>query len=245
MAMKFLPVGYLAISEAFYEFCENHADVVEAAKRKPDERKEPKEYLKWVGTEHQAAMNNAVSNFVGLFSAGDLNPIVLHDDKELAVPDDYWRRGFADLTLLSDGRLCGLATDDEYPHLDGCPVVLLREQWEAWKTDPTPRRKEWELWKTAPALSKTNDDGAADVRSAQPSPPPNAHKVPTKKQTEDWYKARVKQLQREGVRPSREDDEVAAKEEMGISRPRARELRKRFAPVEWQDAGRPRESGEK
>jgi hypothetical protein len=137
MTMKFLPADYLAINDAFSEFCDTRAAMVEVLKRKPDERTETKKYLKWVSTEYEAAISSAESDFIGLFHPGELTPIVLYDGKELVVPEDYWlprgHNSFANMTLRAGGRLEGPALDDGNRHLHDCPVVLRREEWDSWK----------------------------------------------------------------------------------------------------------------
>ena len=59
--------------------------------------------------------------------------------------------------------------------------------------------------------------------------------------TDKWYQGYLQNLIADGMTSSREDDLRAAREAFGkaIPRERLRELRRRFAPPEWQKGGRP------
>jgi hypothetical protein len=59
-----------------------------------------------------------------------------------------------------------------------------------------------------------------------------------REEAECWYQQRVKECQEKGLRPSRGEDEQEG-QDRGYSRERVRKLRSKYAPSEWQKAGKP------
>ena len=83
---------------------------------------------------------------------------------------------------------------------------------------------------------------AAATTNASPEPPglekSKAKRPLDKASVETWYRERVAAAQAAGVRLSRNEDQRAGRE-VGLGRDRVRELRREFAPPEWQDGGAP------
>ena len=74
------------------------------------------------------------------------------------------------------------------------------------------------------------------------------HKTPKKRRysrakAEREYQARVKNWPADERPPSRLDDESWLKKEFGVPRDKAREIRKKHAPPEWQKSGAPKSGG--
>ncbi len=125
---------FIVIEKAFEEFCEADPKLSKLDSTNPGPKSEKfNEWYKQFDPAHDAA----IERFVKLFCEKILVAIVLHDDKELVLPPEYWASPLASLTFTK-GKVQGLLLDDPNRHLENSPVVLRRVDWEKWINDATP-----------------------------------------------------------------------------------------------------------
>ena len=119
---------FIGIEQAFAEFCEADPKLSDLDSICPGLKS--KKYNEW-RNQYGPAYDAATERFVDLFREKVLVAIVLHDDKEIVIPPEFWASSLASLTFTK-GKLQGLEHDNPDRYLENSRVVLRRKDWEKW-----------------------------------------------------------------------------------------------------------------
>jgi hypothetical protein len=170
--------------------------------------------------------DNATADFLGKLKRGELLAWARERTPWggwIEIPPDAWE-------ALSDRDIewsCGTL----FPLFPDKSVYSIRV---------TPAKTDDSLRMCDRDVTVSTADANPMVEPATPVARPRRYK-PTDQDLVEWYMQRVKEYERSGEQPSRDDDEKAFRDKFpGIDRDVSRRVRKTYAPARWKESGRPR-----
>ncbi len=219
-----VPFGFIPSGRAIREFVISYGSLVQEQDR---QRQTAVTQTGWLRRRAIKGPELLVNDLVlEAIKRGELNVVVLdvrHDWREIWVPPEHWCRTVGGADSVLSGMMMRV---DEWPEplpleMQKAPVCFREEQWTAWKR----KRAEDFGWPIAERGSGVLPEQTAEL---------------TQGQVNSWYKNRVRDWPEKVPSPSRDHDQIAARQNFGKVvglKQMVRRARRCEAPKAWVQPG--------